>query len=134
MSAVRSRVLWALAAAALAGCARRGSMAPPAAEPRAWPEHLAASIAAVGEPGAKRAFQVGPGARVWTGQMSFRWSLADDPTAVATPVAFETDGVPVAHVGLLGARESLAVEAAAVPDAAIGDSSLLMSVRARGDP
>jgi len=128
---VRSRVLLVLATATLEGCARGGSKAPPAAEPRAWPEHLAASLAAVGEPGAKRAFQVGPSAAVWTGQMSFRWSLADDPTAVATPVAFEADGVPIAHVDLLGARESLAVEAAAVPDAVVGDSSLLMSVRVR---
>ena len=115
----------------LAGCARRGSSVPPAMEPRARPEHLAVSLAAIGEPGVKRAFQVGPGAAVWTGQMSYRWSLADDPNAVATPVAFESDGVPVAHIDLLGARESLAVEAAAVPDAAVGDSSLLMSVRVR---
>jgi hypothetical protein len=126
----RSRRLAILATIALQGCAPR-EPAPGAGADFRWPEHLALSMAAVGRPGAKRAFQIGPGASVWTGETSFRWSLADDTTARASPVAFEADAVPVAHVGLLGARESVTVEAAAVPAGALGDSSLLLSVRVR---
>ena len=130
VTVARPRWLALLAAVALAGCARR-EPAPGPGLTRRWPEHLAFSVAAIGHPGAKRAFQVGPGASVWTGETSFRWRLEGDTAARVTPIAFDADGVPVARVDILGARESVAVEAAAVPDRALGDSSLLLSVRVR---
>jgi hypothetical protein len=101
----------------------------PPGHPHAYPEHLAASIAAVGFPGAQRTFQLGPNLCVWTGEIALTWALADDSTVKAAPVAFEEDGVPIAHWSAVTARESLAIEAAAVPTAALGDSSLELSVR-----
>jgi hypothetical protein len=44
-----------------AGCAPREAGPVAVSE---WPEHLQPSIAAVGFPGARRTFQVGPGATV----------------------------------------------------------------------
>src|SRR5262245_29310122 len=98
-----SRAGAALFAVAVAGCARHETGTAPPARTAERPEHLALSLAAVGYPGAMRSFQVGPGAGVWTGETLLRWRLTGDSSAPATPVWFESDGVPIAHVGLLGA-------------------------------
>ena len=94
------------------------------------PEHYAYSMAAVGYPGAQRAFQIGPGSVVSTGECALEWRLPDEPGPIQTsPVWFERDGVPVAHWWMVSERESLAFEAAAVPEGLLGDSSLVLSVR-----
>jgi hypothetical protein len=94
------------------------------------PEHYAYSIAALGFPGAQRAFQVGPGSVVSTGECALEWRLPEERGPIRTsPVWFERDGVPVAHWWMVSERESLAFEAAAAPEAILGDSSLMLSVR-----
>ena len=99
--------------------------------PLILPEHYAHSIAALGMPGARRAFQVGHGSVVGNGDAALEWRIASAEGPVRTsPVYFETDGVPVAHWWMVSARESVHFEAAAVPHAALGDSGLMLSVRA----
>src|SRR5262245_3752788 len=125
------RPLLAAALLALIGCghAPRASVAP--GEALILPEHYAHSIAALGMPGARRAFQVGHGSVVGNGDAAIEWRLprAMGPVRVS-PVYFERDGVPVAHWFMVSERESVAFEAAAVPCPALGDSSLLLSVEA----
>lgn len=82
-------------------------------------------------PGARRAFQVGHGSVVGNGDAALEWRIASAEGAVRiSPVYFERDGVPVAHWWMVSARESVHFEAAAAPHAALGDSSLMLSVRA----
>lgn len=116
----------------LAGCARAPGDARSAApgEPLVLPEHYAHSIAAIGMPGARRAFQVGHGSVIGNGDAALEWRIASAESVRTSPVYFERDGVPVAHWWMVTARESVHFEAAAVPRAALGDSSLMLSVRA----
>ncbi|HKQ57346.1 MAG TPA: hypothetical protein VJY35_05725, partial [Candidatus Eisenbacteria bacterium] len=122
--------------ALLAGCARPGGVAHQASDgapgtPHVLPEHYAHSIAALGMPGAKRAFQVGDGSVVGSGDAAFAWRIASAEGPVRTsPVYFERDGVPVAHWWMVSDRESVHFEAAAVPREALGDTSLMLSVLA----
>lgn len=106
----------------------------PAAKPGTalvLPEHYAHSIAALGFPGAGRAFQIGSGSQVSSGEAALKWRLASAPGAVRTsPVYFERDGVPVAHWWMASERETVYFEAAAAPNPALGDSSLELSVLA----
>src|SRR2546423_1261331 len=82
--------------------------------PLVLPEHYAHSIAALGMPGARRAFQVGHGSVVGNGDAAIEWRLADTAAYVrVSPVYFERDGVPVAHWSMTSPRESIAFEAAA---------------------
>src|SRR5262245_45557475 len=125
------RPLLAAALLALIGCghAPRASVAP--GEALVLPEHYAHSIAALGMPGARRAFQVGHGSVVGNGDAALEWTLAPEAGPVRiSPVYFERDGVPVAHWWMVSARESVHFEAAAVPRTALGDSSLMLSVLA----
>jgi len=121
-----------IALAALAvGCARRtGSEDSSAGTALVLPEHYAHSIAALGFPGATRAFQVGHGSVISTGETALEWTM---PRAAAppetSPVWFEDDEVPVAHWWMRTARESLAFEAAAIPEPALGATGLVLSVR-----
>ncbi|HJQ66418.1 MAG TPA: hypothetical protein VJ816_08580, partial [Gemmatimonadales bacterium] len=90
-----------LIVALLAGCARPGGAPHPrdvaAGTPFVLPEHYAHSIAALGMPGARRAFQVGHGSVVGSGDAAFEWRIASAEGPVRTsPVYFERDGVPVA--------------------------------------
>jgi hypothetical protein len=124
-----------------AGCARAPGQAPAASlsgAPLVLPEHYAHSIAALGMPGARRAFQVGHGSVVGNGDAALEWRLAPEAGPVrVSPVYFERDGVPVAHWWMVSARESIHFEAAAVSRAALGDSNLMLSVLAtciRTDP
>ncbi|HUK63921.1 MAG TPA: hypothetical protein VLV15_11320, partial [Dongiaceae bacterium] len=57
------------------------------------------------------------------------WRLASAAGAVRTsPVYFERDGVPIAHWWMVSERESVHFEAAAAPNAALGDTALELSV------
>ena len=122
----------ALATTVATGCGRT----PPApavvasGEPALLPETYRYSIAALGFPGARRAFQVGHGRQIWNGEvaLSWRWWASVGDTA-DTPVAFERDGVPVAHWTSTDRDHRVDFEAAAVPVAAMGDTTLLLSVR-----
>ncbi|HEY6866365.1 MAG TPA: hypothetical protein VI792_03855 [Candidatus Eisenbacteria bacterium] len=115
------------------GCGRRGGSVPPtgtSGSALVAPEHYAYSVAALGFPGATRAFQVGAGSSVSTGETALEWRLPDETGPIRTsPVWFERDGVPVAHWWMVSERESLAFEAAAMPQREAGDSSLVLSVR-----
>ncbi len=93
------------------------------------PEHYDRSIAALGWPGAKRAFQIGDGSVVFGGDAALEWSV---PGAAfeTTPVYFERDGVPVAHWTMTGPENRIDFEAAAAPLDMLGDTSLVLSVRA----
>ncbi len=133
----RSRSARALAlalplAAALSGCS--GPRAVPGAGIAVLPEHYTHSLAALGWPGARRAFQAGHGSVVSTGECALEWRLlpAGDSSTVS-PVWFERDGVPVAHWTLTDARQRVTFEAAAAPERALGDTSLLLSVRATAE-
>lgn len=118
----------ALAVLALAGC---GVAPVPPAPVAREPEHLERSIAAVGWPGARGAFMLGPGAAAWNGVHALRWRVGDGGGgAQVSPVWFEADGVPVAHWWITTARESVAFEAAAVPRVSGADSTLELSVHA----
>ena len=124
---VALRRLFPIALALVAGCGR----VVPADAPLVLPEHYTHSIAALGMPGARRAFQVGHGSVIGSGDAAIEWRIVSAPTPVrVSPVYFERDGVPVAHWWMVGARESVHFEAAAVPRAALGDSSLMLSVLA----
>lgn len=116
-----------LVAAGCAHHARQAAVAP--GEPRVLPEHYASSIAALTYPGARRAFQVGNGSVVSTGDAALEWTLPAG-AARTSPVFFEKDGVPVAHWWMVSGRESVHFEAAAMPTPLLGDSSLLLAVRA----
>src|SRR6266571_4649612 len=118
-------------AALAAACARRsGSVDSSAGSALVLPEHYAHSIAALGFPGATRAFQVGHGSVISTGETALEWTLPrESPAPETSPVWFENDGVPVAHWWMRTARESLAFEAAAVPEPALGAAGLVLSLR-----
>jgi hypothetical protein len=118
------------------GCGRPpGQLQGPTAEvggaPLVLPEHYAVSLAALGMPGAQRSFQVGHGSVIGNGDAALEWRIAsgEGPVTVS-PVYFERDGVPVAHWWMTTARESVHFEAATVASEALGDTSLLLSVRA----
>jgi hypothetical protein len=122
---------WVLALAALlpAGCSAPGGV--PASGVAMLPEHYRHSVAALGWPGARRAFQAGHGSVVSTGECSLAWSLPSaGDSVVVSPVWFERDGVPVAHWSMTDAHERVDFEAAAAPLRALGDTSLVLSVRA----
>jgi hypothetical protein len=57
----------------------RGGAAEPAgfSEPARFPEYYARSLAALGYPGARRAFQVGPGSVLFSGETALEWRLGD---------------------------------------------------------
>ncbi len=127
-----ARAAW-LALASLALCASAARSDPAAIPGTALilPEHYARSIAALGFPGARRAFQIGSGSQVSGGDAALTWRLASASGAVRTsPVCFERDGVPVAHWWMVSERESVTFEAAAAPNPALGDSSLELTVLA----
>src|SRR5258706_2486632 len=114
----------------LHGCVPGGREPEPSPPALVTPEHYAYSIAALGWPGAQRAFQVGPGSVVSTGEVALEWRLPDESGPIeSSPVWFERDGVPVAHWWMVSERESLAFEAATAPDPQIGNSSLVLTVR-----
>ncbi len=82
-------------------------------------------------PGARRAFQVGHGSVVGNGDAALEWRIASAQGPVrVSPVYFERDGVPIAHWWMVSARESVHFEAAAASRAALGDTSLMLSVQA----
>src|SRR5258706_11896905 len=58
----------------LTGCLRAPSRDTPSAGVAEFPEHYRESIAALGWPGAKRAFQIGPGSVVSTGECAIEWT------------------------------------------------------------
>ena len=129
----RILVLLSLAEVVAIGCAGtpQGHVATAPGAALVLPEHYAHSIAALGMPGARRAFQVGHGSVVGNGDAALEWRIVSAPGEVRTsPVYFERDGVPVAHWWMVSARESVHFEAAAAPRAALGDSNLMLSVRA----
>ena len=103
-------------------------MAEPGA-PHVLPEHYAHSVAALGWPGAKRAFQVGHGSVVFGGDAAIEWTVPGEAVET-TPVYFEQDGVPVAHWTMTMPEHVIAFEAAAAPLDMLGDTSLVLSVRA----
>lgn len=124
-----------MAACLVAGCGGRAPGTVPgqdtagAGVPHVLPEHYAHSIAALGWPGAKRAFQVGHGSVVFAGDAALEW-VVPDATMETTPVYFEQDGVPVAHWTMTGPEHRIDFEAAAAPFDALGDTSLAVSIRA----
>lgn len=125
------RLTLAAAVLALAGCAAPVARDERPGEALEAPERYAHSIAAVGFPFAQRAFQIGDGSVAGTGEAGIAWRLpADHGPRRTSPVYFEKDGVPVAHWWVVSARESVHFEAAAMPLEALGDSSLLLAVRA----
>jgi hypothetical protein len=129
MPKLSTRLLLLLAAgsAFLAGCGARPRAA---GEPLVLTEHYAHSLAAIGWPGTKRSFQIGNGSVAGSGEAGIQWALTSPTGAVTTsPVYFERDGVPIAHWWVTSAQESLHFEAAAVPSALLGDSSLVLVVR-----
>ena len=130
--AARALSLAIASAAALAGCSGPGVV--PGAGVAVLPEHYSRSIAALGWPGAHRAFQAGSGSVVFTGECALEWRLlpAGD-SCIVSPVWFERDGVPVAHWTMADARQRVTFEAAAAPERALGDTSLLLSVRASAE-
>src|SRR5215471_202435 len=133
-AAGRRRMCLVLAlVACAAGCRRAPEVAPSATPGDAFilPEHYSHSLAALGMPGARRSFQVGHGSVVGNGDAALEWRIAsaEGPVTIS-PVYFEQDGVPVAHWWMTSARESVHFEAAAIPCVALGDTSLLLSVRA----
>ena len=115
-------------AGACAHPARQSAVAPGTA--LVSPERYAYSVAALGYPGARRAFQVGAGSVVGNGETALEWRLPRAPGARVSPVYFETDGVPVAHWWMVSDAESVHFEAAAMPSVLLGDTSLVLSVRA----
>ena len=119
---------------ALAGCSGPVSTpVAPGAEQR-FPEHYAASIAALGHPGARRAFQVGPGSVISTGEAALEWRIESPGSTVeTTPVWFERDGVPIAHWEMSAPGLRVRFEAAAAPLSGLGDTSLVASVRATAE-
>ena len=119
-----------IAALGAAGCARRAARETVPGEAARFPEHYAHSIAALGFPGAHRAFQVGNGCVVSSGETALEWHLLSAPAAVCSPVWFERDGIPVAHWEIGDAHQRVSFEAAAAPAPALGDSSLVLSVQA----
>ncbi|OGF05548.1 MAG: hypothetical protein A2W00_10400 [Candidatus Eisenbacteria bacterium RBG_16_71_46] len=103
---------------------------PAAGEPQVFRESYVHSIAALGYPGARRAFQVGPGAVVSNGEVALAWDLGSGGGAVTvSPVYFERDGVPVAHWTVADSLHLVTFEAAAAPARALGDTALMLSVR-----
>ena len=128
----RALALAIVLASALAGCC--GPREVPGAGIAVLPEHYAHSLAALGWPGARRAFQAGHGSVVSTGECALEWRLLPAGTpGTVSPVWFERDGVPVAHWTLADARQRVTFEAAAAPERALGDTNLLLSVRATAE-
>jgi hypothetical protein len=116
-------------AIALAGCS--GTSGAPGAGVAILPEHYSHSIAALGWPGARRAFQVGHGSVVANGEAALEWTLVSaGDSCVVSPVWFERDGVPVAHWTMTAADHVVEFVAVAAPRPALGDTSLVLSVRA----
>jgi hypothetical protein len=123
-----------LALGLLAGCGGRKQDAGPQVTvapgaPHLLPEHYQHSIAALGWPGAKRAFQVGHGSVVFGGDAAIEWWVPGAEVET-TPVYFEQDGVPVAHWTMTAPEHRIEFEAAAAPLDMLGDTSLVLSVRA----
>lgn len=120
-------------ASVLPGCGRGPDgdrdLATAPGTPHVLPEHYAHSIAALGWPGAKRAFQIGHGSVVFGGDAAIEW-VVPDADVETTPVWFEQDGVPVAHWTMTAPEHVIAFEAAAAPLDVLGDTSLVLSVRA----
>src|SRR6186713_3133701 len=118
-----------VAALGLLSCARRSPRETAPGEAARFPEHYAHSIAALGFPGAHRAFQVGHGCVVSTGETALEWRLPSARGRVAcSPVWFERDGIPVAHWEIGDETQRVSFEAAAAPSPALGDTGLVLSV------
>jgi len=118
--------------AALGACTpQRARVADVAAgEPAIFPEHYLHSIAALGYPGARRAFQVGEGSQIWNGDVALGWRWIEPAgDTMTTPVYYERDAVPVAHWTMRDGANEVAFEAAAAPVDALGDTSLMLAVR-----
>ena len=128
------RALSAVGAIALAsaasGCGSRMAPAAKSAGVLVLPEYYAHSIAALGFPGMRRAFQVGHGSQIGAGDGAFEWGLATDEPVTVSPVFFEADGVPVAHWWMVSPRDSVCFEAAALAVPGATDTLLVASVRA----
>jgi hypothetical protein len=126
-------ILFALALAVpFSGCST--PPATPGAGVAILPEHYSHSVAALGWPGAKRAFQAGHGSVVANGETALEWRLVSaGDSGTVSPVWFERDGVPVAHWTMTAAEHSVEFEAAAAPRPALGDTSLVLSVRATAE-
>lgn len=93
------------------------------------PEGYAHSIAALGFPGFRRAFQAGHGSQLGAGDAAFAWTLDGADSAAVSPVYFESDGVPVAHWWITTASDSAHFEAAVSPMPGITETLLVASVR-----
>lgn len=113
-----------------AGCSSRPAPVVKSAGVLALPEYYAHSIAALGFPGMRRAFQVGHGSQLGAGDGAFEWRLDSDTPVTVSPVYFEADGVPVAHWWMVSARDSVHFEAAALAVPGATDTLLVASVRA----
>lgn len=127
-------MLAGVALAAATACAPPRGAHAPATEPLIHPERYAHSIAAVGFPGARRAFQIGSGSVVGGGETALEMNVVSTTSdeARSTPIYFERDGVPVAHWWSIAATDSTHFEAAAIPHPDLGDSNLVLAVRATG--
>jgi hypothetical protein len=120
-----------LAWTGLSGCSTARHTPAASAGVAILPEHYTQSIAAIGSPGAKRTFQIGHGCVVSTGECALEWRLLPAGRATTvSPVYFERDGVPIAHWSVADGERRVDFEAAAAPRPALGDTSLVLSVRA----
>lgn len=119
----------ALLAAAAFGCGPARPKAQPSAGVAVLPEPYAHSLAALGVPGFRRAFQAGHGSQLGAGDAAFAWALDGADAATTSPVYFESDGVPIAHWWITTASDSAHFEAAVSPVPGATDTLLVASVR-----
>lgn len=92
-------------------------------------EYYAHSLAALGYPGMRRAFQAGHGSQLGAGDAGFEWKLDTSEPVTTSPVFFEADGVPIAHWWMATATDSVHFEAAALAVPGATDTLLVASVR-----
>ncbi|MCC6650566.1 MAG: hypothetical protein IT348_05410, partial [Candidatus Eisenbacteria bacterium] len=116
-------------ALALAGCGRPAPTPAPSAGVLVLPEYYAHSLAALGYPGMRRAFQAGHGSQLGAGDAGFEWKLETSEPVAVSPVYFEADGVPIAHWWMTTAGDSVHFEAAALAVPGATDTLLVASVR-----
>ncbi len=113
---------------ALCGCAPRAHEAKPIGV-AVRPEYYAHSVAALGFPGFRRAFQCGHGVQLGAGDAAFAFTLDTGEAVSTSPVWFERDGVPLAHGWMIAGADSAAWEAAAYRVPGATDTLLVASVR-----
>lgn len=119
----------ALLATGVFGCGDARPKAQPPAGVAVLPERYAHSLAALGVPGFRRAFQAGHGSQLGAGDAAFAWSFDGADSVTTSPVYFEADGVPIAHWWITTASDSAHFEAAVSPMPGITDTLLVASVR-----